>query len=52
MSRNSRIQVISDQEDNPELDENRLNNDYRLTSFIKARRRDLGRVKELQTPKV
>ena len=36
-SRNSRIQVMLDQEDNPELDDEWLTADEQLTRFSKAR---------------
>ena len=36
-SRNSRIQVMLDQEDDPDLDNEWLTDDERLTSFSKAR---------------
>ena len=44
-SRNSRIQVILDQEDDPELDDEWLNVDEQLTRFSKAREKIVGRVK-------
>ena len=43
--RNSRIQVMSEQEDDPELDDDWLNADERLTHFSKAREKIVGRVK-------
>ena len=45
-SRNSRIQVMLDQEDDPELDDERLTADEQLTRFRKVREKILGRVKE------
>ena len=44
-SRNSRIQVMLDQEDDPELDDEWLTADEQLTRFSKAREKSLGRVK-------
>ena len=44
-SRNSRIQVILDQEDDPELDDEWLTADEQLTRFSKAREQIIGRVK-------
>ena len=44
-SRNSIIQVMLDQEDDPELDDEWLTADEQLTCFIKSREKVLGRVK-------
>ena len=44
-SRNSMIQVVLDQEDDPEFDDEWLNEDEQLTRFSKAREQSLGRVK-------
>ena len=44
-SRNSRIQVMLDQEDNPELDDEWLTADDQLTRFSKAREKIVRRVK-------
>ena len=44
-SRNSRIQVMLDQEDDPELDDEWLTADEQLTRFSKAREQIEGRVK-------
>ena len=44
-SRNSRIQVILDQEDDPELYDEWLTADEQLTRFSKAREQIIGRVK-------
>ena len=41
-SSNSRIQVMLYQEDDPELDDEWLTSNERLTRFIKARERKLG----------
>ena len=43
-SRNSRIQVMLDQEDDPELDDEWLTADEQLTHFSKVREQILGRV--------
>ena len=51
-SRNSRIQVILDQEDDPELDDEWLTSDERLTCFSRAREKNLGRVKGAESPSV
>ena len=44
-SRNSSIQVMLDQEDDPELDDEWLTIDDQLTRFCKAREQIVGRVK-------
>ena len=44
-SRNSRIQVMLDQENDPELDNEWLTDDEQLTRFSKARKKILGKVK-------
>ena len=44
-SRNSSIQVMLDQEDDPELDDEWLTADEQLTHFRKAREKIVGRVK-------
>ena len=44
-SRNSRIQVMLDQEDDPELDDEWLTADEQLTRFSKDREKIVGRVK-------
>ena len=44
-SRNSRIQVMSDQEDDPELDDEWLTSDEQLTRFSKAREKIVGSFK-------
>ena len=44
-SRNSRIQVMLDQEEDPELDDEWLTSDEQLTRFSKAREQLLGWVK-------
>ena len=51
-SRNSRIQVMLDQEDDPELDDEWLTSDERLTGFSKARVKILGRVRGSESPSV
>ena len=51
-SRNSRFQVILDQEDDPELDDEWLAADEKLTRFIKAREKIVGRVKGTESPSV
>ena len=51
-SRNSRIQVILDQEDDPDLDDEWLTADEQLTRFIKAGDQILGRVKGSQLSSV
>ena len=50
--RNSRIQVMLYQEDNPELDDEWLTADEQLTRFSKAREQILGRVKGTESPSV
>ena len=49
-SRNSRIQVLLDQEDDPELDDEWLTADEQLTCFRKSREQILGRVKGTELP--
>ena len=49
-SRNSRIQVILDQEDDPELDDEWLTADEQLTRSSKAREQIAGRVKGTESP--
>ena len=44
-SRNSRIQVMLDQEDDTELDDGWLTAEEQLTRFSKAREQNLGRAK-------
>ena len=44
-SRNSRIQVMLDQDDDPELDDEWLTADEQLTCFRKSREQIVGRVK-------
>ena len=51
-SRNSRIQVILDQEGDPELDDEWLTTDEQLTRFSKAREIIVGRVKGTEYPSV
>ena len=51
-SRNSKIQVMLDQEDDPELDDEWLTADEQLTRFRKAREKILGRVKGIESPSV
>ena len=51
-SRNSSIQVLLDQEDDPELDDEFLNADERLTSFSKAREKIMWRVNGEEFPSV
>ena len=41
-----------DQEDDPELDDEWLNANEKLTRFSKAREKSLGRVKGLESPYV
>ena len=48
-SRNSRIQVMLDQEDDPELDDEWLTADEQLTRFSKARKQIGGRFKESES---
>ena len=51
-SRNSRIQVMLDQEDDPELDDEWLTANKHLTRFRKAREQIIGRVKGTESPSV
>ena len=51
-SRNSRIQVMLDQEDDPELDDERLTAEEQLTHFSKAREQIVGMVKGKKSPSV
>ena len=51
-SRNSRIQVMLDQEDDPELDEEWLTADEQLKRFSKAREQIVGRAKGKELPYV
>ena len=51
-SMKSRIQVMLDQEDDPELDDDWLTADERLTCFSKAREKIVGRVKGSESPYV
>ena len=51
-SMNSRIQVMLDQEDDPELDYEWLTADEKLTRFSKAREQVVGRVKVIESPSV
>ena len=51
-SRNSSIQVMLDQEDDPELYDEWLTDNEKLTRFIKARDQILGRVKGTEFPSV
>ena len=51
-SSNSRIQVMLDQEDDPELDDEWLTSDEQLTRFSKAREQILGRVKGIESSSV
>ena len=44
MSMNSRIKVVLDQENDPELDDGWLTADEKLSHFIKAREQIVGRV--------
>ena len=48
--RNSKIQVMLDQEDDPELDYEWLTDDKKLTRFSKARQKIVGRVKGIESP--
>ena len=50
--RNSMIQVMLDQEYDPELDDEWLTDDDQLTRFSKAREQIVGRVKETELPSV
>ena len=45
-SRNSRIQFMLDQEDDPELDDEWLTDDEQFTRFSKARDQILGKLKD------
>ena len=49
-SRSSSIQVVLDQEDDPELDDELLTDDERLSRFRKAREHIVGRVKVIESP--
>ena len=49
-SRNSRINVILDQEDDPELDDEWLTKNEQLTHFSKSREKIVGRVKGSDSP--
>ena len=51
-SRNSKIQVILDQENDPDLDDEWLTADERLTHFIKDRERIVERTKVAESPYV
>ena len=51
-SRNSRIQVMLDQEGDPELDDECLTADEQLTRFSKTREQIVGRVKGTESPSV
>ena len=51
-SRNSRIQVMLDQEDDPELDDEWLTDNHQLTRFSKSREKIVGRVKGTESPYV
>ena len=51
-SRNSIIQVMSDQEDDPKLDYEWLTANEQLTRFNKAREKIVGRVKVSESPSV
>ena len=51
-SRNSRIQVILDQEDDPELDDEWLTDDEQLTRIRKAGEKIVGRSKVAELPYV
>ena len=51
-SRNSIIQVMLDQKDNPELDDEWLTADEQLTRFSKAREKIEGRVEGTESPYV
>ena len=52
ISRNSRIQVMLDQEDDPELEDEWLTDDDRLTNFSKSREKIVVRVKGSESPYV
>ena len=49
---NSRIQIMLDQEDDPELDYEWLTDDERLTCLKKSREQIVGRVKGAESPSV
>ena len=51
-SRNSRIQVMLDQEDDPEFYDEWLTADEQLPRFSKAREQTIGRVKGTELPSV
>ena len=51
-SRNSRIQVMLDQEDDPELDDEWLTANEQLARFRKARKKIVGRVKGTESSSV
>ena len=51
-SRNSSIQVMLDQEDDPELDDDWLTADEHLTHLIKYREKIIGRFKGTESPSV
>ena len=51
-SSNSRIQVMLDQEDDPELNDEWLTADDQLARFSKAREQIVGRVKGTESPYV
>ena len=51
-SRKSRIQVMLDQEDDPELYDEWLTSDDQLTRFSKSREQIVGRVKGTESPSV
>ena len=51
-SSNSIIQVMVDQEDDPELDDEWLTADEQLTHFSKAREQIVGRFKGTESPSI
>ena len=51
-SRNSRIQVMLDQEDYPELYDEWLTSDDQLTRFSKSREQIVGKVKGTELPSI
>ena len=51
-SRISRIHVMLDQEDDPELDDEWLNADDQLTRLSESREQIVGRVKVIESPSV
>ena len=51
-SRNSRIQVMLDQEDDPELNDEWLTANEQLTHFSKSREQIAGRIKGIELPYV